>query len=68
MNKNVVSVILEILQLAVDLVNSHNSGDLQPDEGPENTILSILQLGVQAYEEHTGAALDPSLIGVEPAL
>jgi hypothetical protein len=68
MNPNVVSAILELVQLGVALVNSHNNGDLQPDEGVENTILSILQLGVQAYEQHTGDALEPSLIRVEPAL
>ena len=59
------SLVLEIVQLTLSLVQSQLPGKAQQDATVAGTLLQIVQKGAQAYSQETGAPLDVSLIKSE---
>ena len=63
-----VNVAFEIVELAVNLIKSQSSGEVQQDAVLAGTLLRIIEKAVTAYQDHTGEPLDPSLIKAESRL
>jgi hypothetical protein len=63
-----VNVAFEIVELAVNLIKSQSSGEVQQDAVLAGTLLQIIEKAVAAYQDHTGEPLDPSLIKAESQL
>jgi len=61
-------LIVQILQLALSLVESQTSGKAQSDATLAQTLLNIVQAAAQAYQSQTGQPIDPSLIKPEAAI
>ena len=62
------SLIFEIVQLALSLVQSQLPGKAQQDATVADTLLQIVRKGAQAYSQETGAPLDVTLIRSEDPL
>jgi hypothetical protein len=60
-----VSLILQLVDVAIALAQSQTDGTAQQGANVTNTLLVIIRKSVQAYEDHTGKPLDPLLIRAE---
>ena len=62
------SVILELVELAVSLAHSQGDGTIQGDKDVAKALLGIVDAGVRAYQDHTGEPLNVDLIHPETAI
>jgi hypothetical protein len=56
---------LQIIQLALSLLQAHFSGSVEEKAAIAGILVQILQKAAAAYQDHTGQTLDPSLIKQE---
>ena len=63
-----IDMAVEIVHLAVSLVETQTSGSRRAVEDLGRTLSEIVRVAAQAYEDHTGEPLDPSLILAEEEL
>ena len=62
-----ISILLDILGLAVSAWQQHATGGAKSTAGLANTLLQIAQKAAAAYQIHTGEPIDPTLLRtIEP--